>query len=269
MVDEDPEVIKSRMEETRNSLVEKVETLERQVSQTVQEATNVVSTTVESVKDAVDTTVGSVKEVVGSTVDSVKDAVDTTTEAVQSTFDTVKQTFDVAGHVQRSPWLMMGGAVLTGFVAGKMIESAGPHGRSSSYTPSSLAETGFSSPRAESGGNGRHSNEPAQSSGPGLLSLFEKPLGLVQGMAVSALFSVVRDLVKQSLPPDWGKQLTGVVEDLNRQFGGSSLLPEKKADDSSHNQGDHHAERHGTKMAGSVGAADRQGQESLGPVHRR
>src|SRR5262249_25091040 len=93
-----------QMEETRSALTEKLQTLENQVVETVSEANTAVVQTVETVKEAVHDTVETVKGTVEDTVESVKSA------------------FDISQHVDRHPWLMMGGAVALGYLGGCVLE---------------------------------------------------------------------------------------------------------------------------------------------------
>ena len=96
-----PELIQERMLQTRNALTDKVVKLEEQVLGTMQTATDAVQSTVETVKDTVD----NVRLTMEDTMSSVK--------------ETVRQTFDISGHVQERPWLMLGAAVATGFAMGR------------------------------------------------------------------------------------------------------------------------------------------------------
>jgi len=273
MVDEKPEVIKQEMDQTRSALVEKIETLEQQVAQTVQQATNAVSSTVEQVKDVVGSTTEAVQSVVGSTTDAVQSVVGSTTEAVESTVSTVKETFNLSGHIDRHPWLALGGAVMAGFMAGKLI---GPLHRTRSHT-GGQDWTSWEQPRSYAQPEPQPQPQPqaeqkSQSSSllSGLSGLLDKPLNLAKGVAVASLFSVLRDVVAQSLPDEWSKQFVTTVEDLNKKFGGLSLGPVKHDNGHTSDRGDgHHGERDHAKMAGQMGATERQGQESLGPVHRR
>jgi ElaB/YqjD/DUF883 family membrane-anchored ribosome-binding protein len=107
MDSESPEVIEQQMEETRQSLTDKVAALETQVVGTVQTATQAVQDTVETVKSAVQETVTTVK--------------DTVQESVSAVTDGVKETFDVKHHVQENPYLMVGGAVVAGLITGLLV----------------------------------------------------------------------------------------------------------------------------------------------------
>src|SRR5437868_9061606 len=118
-MDNETEVIKQQMEETRESLSEKLGALEQHVLSTVQDTTDSVTNTVETVKDAVQGTVSSVKETVADTVDTVKEA------------------FDVRQQVERYPWAMLAGAVFVGYVGGRLLT---PPGRP--YMPQSWGGAG-------------------------------------------------------------------------------------------------------------------------------
>ena len=122
-----PDEIRHQIEETRCSLTEKLETLEHEVKQTV--------------KGATDTVVGTV-------------------HSVEGTVETVKRTFDLRYHVRRHPWLMFGGSIATGFVAGTLLpheisipkamsRSSISNGRATRSTESWTSETRESAPRFE------------------------------------------------------------------------------------------------------------------------
>jgi len=126
-----PELIEKRMQETRNSLTEKVSILENQVMDTVQTATSAVQTTVDTVKD----TVENVKATVEETVCSVK--------------DTVRQTFDFSGHVREQPWAMVGGAVAAGWLAGYFIGRGKERRSETEYRPFTAAPEPVRQERSE------------------------------------------------------------------------------------------------------------------------
>src|ERR1700681_3970542 len=87
-MDNETEVIKHQMEETRTSLTDKLETLENQVVETVQETTTAVADTVENVKEA------------------------------------VQETVNLRHQVERHPWPMLGLSVATGYLAGRLFNRA-------------------------------------------------------------------------------------------------------------------------------------------------
>ena len=104
---ESPELIEREMEETRESLTEKVSLLEHQVVDKLQSATDAVQDTVQSVRSAVQDTVAAVTDTVKSSVESVSDG--------------MKEALDVKKHVREYPWAMVGGAAAAGFVTGLLV----------------------------------------------------------------------------------------------------------------------------------------------------
>jgi len=118
---ESPELIEQQMEQTRESLTEKVSLLENKVLGQINSATDTVQGTVSSVQE----TVQSVKDVVQDTVQSVSDTVK---HSVHSIAAEMKETLDVRKHVQQNPLAMVGGAAALGFLAGLIVFRARPSG---------------------------------------------------------------------------------------------------------------------------------------------
>src|SRR5687768_2848245 len=113
-MDDQTEVIKQQMAETRESLADKLETLENKVIGTVENTTQSVANTVESVTDAVQDTVATVKGTVHDTVEAVKGG-------VHDTVETVREAFDIRQQVDRHPWAMLCGSVALGFIGGYLL----------------------------------------------------------------------------------------------------------------------------------------------------
>jgi ElaB/YqjD/DUF883 family membrane-anchored ribosome-binding protein len=87
-VDQDPEVIRGQMDQTRARMNEKLESLEAQVSETMQ---------------------------------STGDTMSTVRQAVQS----ISQTLDISRHVQQHPWIAVGTSVAAGFVLSQLLPGPG------------------------------------------------------------------------------------------------------------------------------------------------
>lgn len=224
---DNPENVERQMSATRAALSEKIESLEEKVAGTVEQAATVVGETV---------------------------------EAAKATAANVRDTLDLAGHVRRRPWLMMGGAIATGYVVGRLLapalascaetaESAevldrpekGHHGNGK---PRSLAAVAA---RAES-----DSREAAQSSGPRWTAEAQRPprpatpfepppesvaaqdgepsgigtvvgdqLGKLKNLAVGALFGLLRGLTIKSLSPEWAEPVGEVFDNISREYGGT------------------------------------------------
>jgi hypothetical protein len=86
---------KLQLEETKLQLTDKLGTLEQQVSQTVETATSAVAATVEAVQGTVDSVTGAV----GDAVHGMHDA------------------FDLRHQIEKHPFLVLGGAVVVGYLA--------------------------------------------------------------------------------------------------------------------------------------------------------
>jgi len=183
---EEPDVIRGQIQETRSALTEKLETLEGQVRDTVQSA----------------------KETVEGTIENVK-------SSVQETVASVKRTFDLPYQVDRHPWAMLGGSLLTGFVLGNYVE--GRRQREQLRPRPSLAP----SRTVVSDRIPALTSEPSQPAG--LLSwlrqTFDDEIEKVKGMAIGAAMGIVRDLAKESLPK-LAPQIDEVMNSATLKLGG-------------------------------------------------
>jgi ElaB/YqjD/DUF883 family membrane-anchored ribosome-binding protein len=103
VVEREPEALRAEVDETRARLVDKLHTLEHRVVDSWQDASTAVAETVENVKATVETTVHAVQG------------------AVHDTTAGMGRVLDVPAHVRRHPWLMLGGALLLGVVAGRLV----------------------------------------------------------------------------------------------------------------------------------------------------
>jgi ElaB/YqjD/DUF883 family membrane-anchored ribosome-binding protein len=104
---ESSESIEQQMAQTRQSLTEKVSALEQQVVGTIQSATEAVNDSVQFARTAVHDTVEAVSGAVKDSVESVSDG--------------VKEALDVSQRVRNHPWMMVGGAIAVGLIAGTLI----------------------------------------------------------------------------------------------------------------------------------------------------
>lgn len=224
---ENEDVIRSQMEETRTSLTDKLETLEKQVVDTVQGATSAVTDTVEAVKDSVQGTVASFKDSVTTVKDSVQDTVSAVKDSMQGGVDAVKDMFDLPAHVERYPWMVMGGSVVVGYCLGSLL--------SGKKTPemaqlSSFAETGNVA-RSQQGHNGGHRGsgrekrkaEPARSAVTGLLDNLGPEISKLKGLALGALMGTVREMIVQAIPEHLGNQLKDVINNITEKVGGQPI----------------------------------------------
>lgn len=215
-MENEPELIRDQMQETRTALTEKLDTLQQKVADTVESITAPVAETVQTVKEAVTDTVESVKDTVSDTVESVK------------------ETFDLSLQVQRHPWGMMLGSLATGFALGRLLPSpfatVRSHRRGSDHLAAGMSEAGR-------GHNGFHAamerTPPVEEPPPpkpkesslfsGLADAFHDELDKLKGLGISVAAGVLRDLLTQSMHGELGGRVREWMDDLTRKFGGKPL----------------------------------------------
>jgi ElaB/YqjD/DUF883 family membrane-anchored ribosome-binding protein len=198
-MDHESEVIKQQMEETRSSLADKLEALEEHVASTVHSTTDAVTGTVENVKEAVEETVDTVSESVAQ----------------------VKEAFDITRQVQEHPWLIMGGAVVVGYLGARLLE------RGVSEVSREVAQPTSAPPqRTESTGNGW--NQPsAGPSQPGMLDRLTETLApaldKVKGLALGVTAGVVGRMILESIPAELRGEVEGVINEVTRSLGATPM----------------------------------------------
>jgi ElaB/YqjD/DUF883 family membrane-anchored ribosome-binding protein len=188
-MENETDVIRQQMLETRTALSEKLEALQEQVLTTVEDTTKTVTDTVQTVQDA------------------VTDTVSTVSETVQDTVDTVKETFDVTEQVQKHPWLMVGGAVALGYLGGRLLNGASTQGFPQAVTSNGHVPSGSAPP-----------SRPAW-----LESLAGPVLEQVRELAVGALAGVAADLIRQHVPPDFRPHLEEMTSNIASALGAKPL----------------------------------------------
>ena len=173
---------------------------------------------VESVKDSVEGTVESVKGAVEGTVDSVN-------QSMRDTVESVKQTFDLPRQVDRHPWLMMGGAVAAGFVAGKLLTHAPAVTRTAGRMASSLRPTAqrFTSAAASTAGAVGAAASTAGSWLNTLESMFGPELKQVKELAIGSLLGMVRDAAVQAAPEPMREQVREIIDGFTSKLGGKPV----------------------------------------------
>lgn len=194
--DQPPELIEHEMEQTRQSLTDKVAALEQQVTGTIQSVSDGVKETVESVRSAMQDTVSSVKETVSGSVESVSEG--------------VKQAFDVSHHVRDNPWVAVGSAAAAGFVlgllTGKTSNRRSVYGEGLSEGHSSTASLMAQTPRGPSSAEPVRSYEPAErpSRRPGwldeLLELAGQEVKKLGSQAIAQLSASFKQNIEQGVP---------------------------------------------------------------------
>jgi ElaB/YqjD/DUF883 family membrane-anchored ribosome-binding protein len=202
-MENETELIRDQMADTRTALTEKLDRLQEQVLGTVEGTTRSVTETVEAVQEAVQDTVGTVKE------------------SVQETVHTVKSAFDLTEQTEKHPWLMMGGAVLVGFIGGRLLMSPSR----TALPPSSDGSAPRRPPARteavrEAASSAASTAASAASATAGWLEELAAPLvKQAEGMALGVLAGVAADLIQEKAPEGLRGQLNEMVEKFTSTVG--------------------------------------------------
>jgi ElaB/YqjD/DUF883 family membrane-anchored ribosome-binding protein len=193
-MDQEPDVIRHEIEETRCSITEKLVTLEDQVRGTVQSAKDTVHETIENVRSTVNETV-----------------------------ENVKRTFDVSYQTRQHPWGMTGASVAAGFLAGYFLPGLG---RRTATMTSRMSEASYSPPLMSNGAAVAPSATPRAATQPSMLSRlthqFEGEIEKVKALAIGTLAGLARDWVTQAYPAA-GAQLAEIMDSATRKLGGQPV----------------------------------------------
>ncbi len=200
IAEQNPDVIRQQIDETRSSITTKLERLEEQVVGTVQTAKETVQETIENVKEKVEETVSTVKE------------------TVQDTVTSVKETFDLRLQIERHPWPMVGGSFAAGLAAGILL---GESQKRRQLPVERMASRGqpLVEPRRETEltGNGRTAARE-----PGMFDRFHEEIDQLKGLAIGMALGVVRDVIQENVP-QFREQLGEVMDRITTKLGGEPV----------------------------------------------
>ncbi len=212
-MDQEPDVIRHQIEDTRSSLTDKIETLENQVLATVQNARQTVEGTIENVRETVEETIENVKS------------------SVENTVDSVKETFDVRRQVERHPWAAVGCSFAAGFAVGTLLESRrgplfGPSGWVDRMGEGSRYPATYREPEHRRAAEAPRQELTRQPSGPSwfdrLLTQFQPEIDRAKEMAIGALMGVARDYAKANLPM-LSPQIDELMNRVTEKVGGEPV----------------------------------------------
>lgn len=199
------EALTEEMEQTRSGLADKLEALGRRIS---------------------------------GTVEDVEETVETVVETTQDTISTIKNTFNISKQVEERPWIIMGCSVLVGFLGGKLLGQVAsrPNGHRDSYangaaesmTTQMASTSAFPTGTERQTDADRHTHRDTNGHAEGgwlqgLKDQFGPEISKAKGLAVGALFGVVRDLVSQALPEALKKEVTHWFDNVTEKAGGEPI----------------------------------------------
>jgi len=244
-MDKESDVIRHQMEQTRSALTDKLEVLEHQVTETVTGAAETVekvrhtvqdtvteaAETVERVRSAVHDTVSGAADTVASMKHALQDTVQSVKDSVRETAETVSETLDIRRQVENHPWAMMAGATAVGFGVGMLVTRVDVPAAASSMASSarSMASnwagsaehiSGWSEsrPQANREHNGRRERQESQEDSP-----WAPAVNKLKGLAIGAMFGVLREVVSKSMPEALSGHVGEVIDGLTDSLGGKKI----------------------------------------------
>jgi ElaB/YqjD/DUF883 family membrane-anchored ribosome-binding protein len=202
-MDQEPNVIRQQIDQTRSSLTEKLETLENQVLGTVANARSTVEETIQTARSSVEETIQAVRSTVTETVHQVK------------------KTFDLPYQVERHPWAMFGGSLVAGYLTGSLLPKASSL-RNGHVAPPVTRQAMPIAPSLLEPSRGETAVRPQPSWFSKVLHQFEEEIEQAKELAIGAAVGVVRDLAKQALP-QFSDQIHELMAHTATKLGGKPI----------------------------------------------
>jgi len=188
---EQAELIRKQMANTRCSISEKLDLLERRVVNTVEGASNAVNDTVETVKQ------------------SVRESV----HSLQSGLDPIHQ-------ADRHPWTTFTVCLGACYAVGRLLEDRpGPR----SAVIDHPAAWPHPSPSKETSSHGGARPGAASTFVRNIVEPLEPDLHKLKQMGIGMLFGVVRDFLHEVAPEPIRTRVNEVVDDVTRRMGGEPV----------------------------------------------
>jgi len=224
-MDKESDLIKHQMEHTRAALTDKLEILEHQVTDTVTGAAE----TVEKVRQTVQDTVSGAADTVASMQHAIQDTVESVKESVRETAETVSETLDVRKQVEKHPWAMMAGATAVGFGVGVLVSrvdvpaAASGAASSEAHSAKSVAShwSGDHSPQWTGPQREQSVSHPQPASQEE--SVWMPAVNKLKGLAIGAMFGVLREVLSKSMPDTLRGQVGEVIDDFTTSLGGKPI----------------------------------------------
>ncbi|CAN5339670.1 hypothetical protein BH10PLA2_BH10PLA2_36390 [soil metagenome] len=191
MVEQDADQIRKQMANTRCSISEKLDLLERRVVDTVEGATHAVNDTVETVRD------------------TVRDSV----HSMQTNLDPIRQ-------ADRHPWTTFAVCLGAGYAVGKVLEGGLMPRSAVIDQPKSWPHP---SPSTEAASHATHQNGAPSAFVRNFIQPLEPDMRRLKEMGIGMLFGVVRDFLHDVAPEPMRDRLHEVVDDVTRRMGGEPV----------------------------------------------
>jgi len=246
-LDLEQEEIRTRIDESRDALVQKIEKLEEKVTDTVESATASVAEATEAVMETVQNATASVSETVDSVTGAMQGTVNTVRDSVEGAVDAVKDAFDVSRMVQEYPWMMLAGSVGVGYLAGQLFSSftngaspAPPSYRPQMYGASFDSDrrepsypgttmggaangTTFASPPVSSTSTAPRPQVPQATVFDSIKEALQPEVSKLSGLAIGAGFGSLKYFLLKNVPPALQQPLSSVIDDVTKRLGGECV----------------------------------------------
>jgi len=225
-MEDQPEVIRKQMEDTRSSLSDKLEALEKKVADKVEPVANAVERTTEAVAD---------------TAETVKETVQAVTGQVKETVRSMASAFDLRRHTDNHPWIVFGVAATVGCLAGSILGR-----RAQRRQPVQPAQPVRSKHNGRGGDGASHHPEwgvakrSRDAGRPQTESMFAQEIRQLKGLAISSLLGFVRDLAKRAVPGAIGDKIAEQLDGFTTRLGAEPLkspVVDMEKDQSSREEG--------------------------------
>jgi ElaB/YqjD/DUF883 family membrane-anchored ribosome-binding protein len=201
-MENETEVIKQQMADTRTALSEKLEAVEELVTSTVKDTTQTVTDTVAAVSSTVENTVSNVSETVSDSVESVREAL------------------DISTYVEKYPWLVMGGAVALGYTLGSVLGST-----DSSYS-ASTSQRSEALPPASSGAAPMKEQPSSKEESSSFLEGWQPLIDKFKGLALGTTASLVGEMLVNAVPDNLKSHVSEMIDDATKALGGTNVRQE-------------------------------------------
>jgi len=208
-MEDQPEVIRKQMEETRSSLSDKLEALEKKVAETVEPVTNAVERTTEAVAE---------------TAETVKETVQAVSGQVKETVRSMASTFDLRHQTDKHPWVVFGVAATVGCLAGTMLGRRAQRRQATQPAqPARARHNGRGGDGASHHPEWGATKRAREAAKPQPDSLFAQEIRQLKGLAISSLLGFVRDLAKRAVPGAIGEKIAEQLDGFTTRLGAEPL----------------------------------------------
>jgi len=218
-----------RIDESRESLVQKIEQLEEKVTESVELATASVAEATGAVMETVQNATTSVSETVDTVTGAVQGTVDTVRESVEGAVDSIKEAFDLTVLVERHPWFAFAGSVGVGFLVEKIIENTrAPSLATTGSVPRAFVANEASLPESaafdHAGSNGHAAPRNKPQPLPNLLGdAFGPEIAKLKSLAIGAGLSGLKEVLIKYVPTPLQRPLETMIDQATERLGGEPL----------------------------------------------